>query len=312
MTQLSLVLTGRVGQDLEFGLSHVDGRTLKRVTQTSVPLRDSCNEVTGMQCVAHDVTAQRELQEEVAAANRLADLGRMAASLAHEIRNPLGAILNSINTLRKIGPPSDPRLFAIVSQETARLNAVIDEFLRFARPPRRAPIPCDVAELINSTIVFFQHDAKVRDSVQIRVNCAPRLPIICADPDQLREVIWNLLANAAESRSDGLIDVEARVGKSGAMLQISVTDDGPGIPRGDFAAIFEPFYSTKAQGTGLGLAIASQIIRDHGGSITVENVAGRGAQFVVCLPGDPSENPSTVSSIPSARQRRTRPSVVKN
>jgi len=283
---LGRMLSGEVVRALEFRLMHADGERFRWFSQTNVPLRDEAGAPTGMQCVAHDITDRRELQEQIAQAERLADLGRMAANIAHEIRNPLGAIVNSINVLRRPGAASDKRLLDIVTEEADRLDGIIREFLLFARPPARTIVACDVGELLRNTVELFRRDVKVPSDVEVRVTLAPGLAPVAADPNQMRQVLWNLLTNAVEGPGDGaspgLVDVEAAPSDDGLSLAISVTDDGPGVS--DPAAVFAPFFTTKAQGTGLGLAVVDRIVRDHGGSISVENVPTRGARFTMRLP----------------------------
>jgi signal transduction histidine kinase len=257
-------------------------------SQTSVPLRDEAGQPTGLQCIAQDITARREWQQQMMRAERLADLGRMATTIAHEIRNPLGAIINSINVLKRAREEGEAHLLDIVSEEAHRLNGIVSEVLMFARPPARAAIPCDVPELVHATLALFERSSKLRPGTSVRVQCSPNLPAALADPNQMRQVLWNLLTNAAEAVTvtAGAIDVEAFASADSdgdrRTITIAVTDDGPGIP--DPAAVLEPFYTTRAQGTGLGLAIVARIVRDHGGTVTVENVPGRGARFTVSLP----------------------------
>jgi two-component system sensor histidine kinase PilS (NtrC family) len=247
-----------------------------------VPLRDEVGTPVGMQGIAHDITSRREMQEQIARAERLADLGRMAASIAHEIRNPLGAIVNSIEVLRRPGASSDPRLLKIVTEEAARLDAIIHDFLLFARPPARAPLPCDLPSLVDDTVVLFRRDGELPPGADVSVHAGTNLPLVTIDPKQIRQVLWNLLRNAAEATSSGQIDVEMQLAGNGDALTLSVTDDGHGVD--DPSSIFEPFYTTRANGTGLGLAVVSRIVRDHGGSVWAENVPGRGARFVCRFP----------------------------
>jgi two-component system, sporulation sensor kinase E len=282
-TALERMLRGNVLRALEFRLLRCGGAGFRWFSQTNGPLRDETGTLLGMHCIAHDITDRRELQEQMVKAERLAHLGRMAANIAHEIRNPLGAIVNSIKLLRRSGAASDPHLLEIVTEEADRLDAIIREFLLFARPPARAAIACDARELLETTVELFRRDAKVPDVIAVRVSSAPPLPPICADPNQVRQVLWNLLTNAVESMSGpGAIDIEARLSSSGDALAIAVTDDGPGVS--DPEVLFEPFYTTKAQGTGLGLPIVARIVRDHGGALDVENVPGRGGRFTFSLP----------------------------
>jgi len=279
---LDRMLRGDVLRALEFRLLRRDGSGFRWFSQTNGPLRDDAGALLGLHCIAHDITDRRELQEQMLKAERLAHLGRMAANIAHEIRNPLGAIVNSIKLLRRSGAASDPRLLDIVTEEADRLDQIIREFLLFARPPARAAVVCDAGELLDSTVELFRRDAKLPDVIAVRVSSRP-LPAIYADPNQVRQVLWNLLTNAVESMAGpGVIDIEARLNASGDALAVAVTDDGPGVA--DPEAVFEPFYTTKPQGTGLGLPIVARIVRDHGGAMSVENVAGRGGRFTFTLP----------------------------
>jgi two-component system, sporulation sensor kinase E len=282
---------------VELRFLHSDGTRVLWFSQTAVPLRDEAGQPTGLQCIAQDITARREWQQQMMQAERLADLGRMAATIAHEIRNPLGAIINSINVLKRGEDAHSPEshLLDIVSEEAQRLNGIVSEVLMFAKPPARAAIACDVPELVHATLALFERGGKLRGGTSVRVQCAANLPAVLADPNQMRQVLWNLLANAAEAvnRHGGspgatgngaarAIDVDAFAAGDQRTVTIQVTDDGPGIA--DPGLVLEPFYTTRAQGTGLGLAIVARIVRDHGGTVNVENVPGRGARFSLALP----------------------------
>ena len=282
---LERMLGGEVVRAFEYRMVHADGVGFRWFSQTNVPLPDECGAVVGMQGIAHDITNRRELQEQIARAERMADLGRMAASIAHEIRNPLGAIVNSIDVLRRPGAAADPRLLNIVTEEAARLDAIIHDFLLFARPPARSPLPCDLPTLVDDTVVLFRRDGELPAGATVTISAQTNLPLVSIDPKQIRQVLWNLLRNAAEAMpGSGRIDVDIQFtdGDAGETLTLSVTDDGHGVS--DPAAVFEPFYTTRANGTGLGLAVVSRIVRDHGGTVWAENVAGRGARFVCRFP----------------------------
>jgi PAS domain S-box-containing protein len=279
-------IAGQGARAVELRFLHSDGTRVLWFSQTAVPLRDEAGHPTGLQCIAQDITARREWQQQMMQAERLADLGRMAATIAHEIRNPLGAIINSINVLKRASDDGASHLLDIVSEEAHRLNGIVSEVLMFAKPPARAAIACDVPELVHATLALFERGGKLRTGTAVRVQCAPELPAVLADPNQMRQVLWNLLTNAAEAvTGTGGIDVEAFVGDDGCTVTMQVTDDGPGIA--DPGVVLEPFYTTRAQGTGLGLAIVARIVRDHGGAINVENVPGRGARFSITLPVAP-------------------------
>jgi PAS domain S-box-containing protein len=279
---LDRMLAGEIVRAFEFRMIHADGAAFRWFSQTNVPLRDERGAAVGMQGIAHDITSRREMQDQIARAERLADLGRMAASIAHEIRNPLGAIVNSINVLRRPGASADPRLLNIVTEEAARLDGIIHDFLLFARPPARTPLLCDLRSLVDDTVTLFRRDGELTANTTVSVRCDRPVLLVTTDPKQMRQVLWNLLRNAAEAMpAGGRIDVDVQLADDG-MLTLSVIDDGHGVS--DPAAVFEPFYTTRANGTGLGLAVVSRIIRDHGGSVWAENVAGRGARFLCRFP----------------------------
>jgi signal transduction histidine kinase len=277
------MLDGEIMRAFQFRLVHADGETYRWVSQTNVPIRDDSGAIIGMQGIAHDVTERHEMQAQIAQAERLADLGRMAAGIAHEIRNPLGAIVNSVNVLRRPGAPADPRLMQIVTEEADRLDDIIRQFLLFARPPARTPHATDLTALVDDTITLFRRDQRLPPGVDVAVIGAADLPLCLVDASQIRQVLWNLLKNAAEATDEnGRIDVAIRRSDDDAAVLLTVTDDGPGVT--DPELIFEPFYTTRAQGTGLGLAVVARIVRDHGGTVVVRNVPGRGACFEMTLP----------------------------
>ncbi len=281
--RLSVVAAGQVLRALEFRMIYPDGQRFRWFSQTTVPMRDGSGEVTGMQCIAHDMTARRDMQEQIAGAERLADLGRLAASLAHEIRNPLGAIVNSIIALKHPRGAGDHRLHDIITEEAHRLDGIISDFLTFARPPASVPVLCSVAELLETAVILFERSGRLARGVTLRWSCPPQVPDVLADPNQMRQVLWNLISNAVDATgSTGTVDVAARLSPDGDGVSIAITDDGPGVE--NVTEIFRPFFTTKAHGTGLGLPVVGQIIRNHGGVIFVDNVERRGARVTFTIP----------------------------
>ena len=280
---LERMLDGDIMRAFQFRMVHADGETYRWVSQTNVPIRDDGGAIVGMQGIAHDVTERHEMQAQIAQAERLADLGRMAAGIAHEIRNPLGAIVNSVNVLRRPGAPADPRLMQIVTEEADRLDDIIRQFLLFARPPARTPHATDLTALADDTIMLFRRDQRLPPGVDVAMSGGDDLPLCLVDASQIRQVLWNLLKNAAEAIDEnGSIDVAIRRSDDDSAVLLTVTDDGPGVT--DSELIFEPFYTTRAQGTGLGLAVVARIVRDHGGTVVVRNTPDRGACFEMALP----------------------------
>jgi signal transduction histidine kinase/HAMP domain-containing protein len=226
------------------------------------------------------VNAQAELVRKT----RMAAMGEIAAAVAHEARNPLGALSNCVQLLRS-NPDitgEDAELLTIMQSESKRLNDIVSDFLAFGRPRPPHFAPVDLHELIDATWALLQRDDRCPDSIGFERRFDPTLTSLMADHDQLRQVFWNLLLNAVQAmRLGGTLSVETR--RVERHVEVRVQDTGPGIPAGILARVFEPFVTSKSGGTGLGLAIVRRIIEDHGGRITVSAHDGAGTCFVLSL-----------------------------
>lgn len=247
----------------------------------------------GSAVIFQDLTALRAMEERVRRSERLADLGKVAAGLAHELRNPLASMAGSVELLSSSEGlrREDQRLMAIVLREAARLEQLVARFLDYSRPVPPRLLPSDLAQVAGDVAEVFAADPSaarvrlVRDLAPVTVPC---------DPDQLRQVLWNLLLNAAQAlqgREDGTIALRCGP-EPGGGGRLEVEDDGPGIAAGDQPRLFTPFFTTKAGGTGLGLATVHRIVEAHGGTVEVTAAAPHGARFTVRLPGArPAEAP---------------------
>jgi two-component system sensor histidine kinase PilS (NtrC family) len=252
-------------------------------------LRRGPAEPMGVICSFQDLTEIKRMEARIQQADRLAAIGRLAAGLAHEIRNPIASIRGSIEVLRQSLRPegADRRLMEIILRESDRLDGTIAEFLEFSRPRRLAPVLTDLTVMIDEVLLLLAHQAP--EGLQI-VKAYPDGTVKAyVDPAQLRQALWNLGRNAVEAMPrGGCLRVEARVRREGsrgrAVAEIAVEDTGGGVPLEHLPHIFEPFYTTKPDGTGLGLAIVHRIVEEHEGEIRVETGA-QGARFVVTLPG---------------------------
>src|SRR6266536_931469 len=226
------------------------------------------------------VSAQAELVRQT----RMAAMGEIAAAVAHEARNPLGALTNCLQLLRD-NPAltgEDAELLAIMQSECKRLNDIVSDFLSFGRPraPRLAAV--DLHELIDVTWGLLQKDDRCPPTIIWERRFDAALTPVMADRDQLRQVFWNLFLNAVQAMRDGGV-LAVETWATGRQVEVRVCDTGPGIPEAVLARVFEPFVTTKSGGTGLGLAIVRRIVDDHGGRVTVGTREGMGTCFVLSL-----------------------------
>ena len=239
-----------------------------------------------------DVTELYRMREQSAREERLAAVGRLAASVAHEIRNPLASLSGCLQMLAE-----DPgnQLAALALNEAGRLNRLVEDFLQTARAPVLRPMPTGLEQLIREAIRAFEADPRFRGQVQIRASLDPvRIQI---DPDRIRQVLWNLLSNAAQAMpAGGTIHIELR---DSTMIEgfqmgvhLRVRDEGVGVPAEDLNRIFDPFFTTRSGGTGLGLSLVDQIIRGHGGHVTASRLPERGMEFHIWLPHEHQWDPS--------------------
>ena len=224
-----------------------------------------------------------EIEEQLRRADRLSALGELSAGMAHEIRNPLGAIRGTAEILRDEVAPGDPKIeFAdILIREVDRLNRVLEDFLRFARP---APVEYGrffINKVIGDVLDLTQQQA-LRNRVEVRTELYEDVEIP-GQSEQIKQALLNLVLNALQAMPEGG-QLTVSTQRCANEMQIAVVDNGPGIAPGDRERIFNPFVTTRESGTGLGLAITERIIHGHEGHIEVVSTPGQGACFRVCLP----------------------------
>ncbi len=232
--------------------------------------------------------ALAEARESLLRSEKLATVGRLAAGLAHEVGNPLGAIAGYAEVARTRlpagGPPELAEAVERIAGAAARIDRTVRELLDFARPAAPALLPIDLAAPLQAALRLARVQARFRE-VEVALELPPGLPRVRADEHQLSQVFLNLLLNAGDAVGGaGRVTVRARAG-SGA-VEVEVEDSGPGIPAADLPRIFDPFFTTKepGQGTGLGLAICHGILTAMGGEIAASSPPGRGARFTLRLP----------------------------
>jgi two-component system, NtrC family, sensor histidine kinase HydH len=208
---------------------------------------------------------------------KMAYMGEMAAGLAHEIRNPLASLMGSIQLLKEElrYDPDHRRLMDIVLRETDRLGALVNDFLFFARPPAGKPEILPLKEAVADIARLFEKDTKHADRIKLRNELASDVYVLI-DPTHLRQVLWNLLLNAAEAVAQGgLVEIHTVPIKNNG-VSVHVKDNGCGIPAEVAQSIFDPFFTTKPEGTGLGLSIVHRILEAYGSRLDVQTLAGGG------------------------------------
>jgi two-component system NtrC family sensor kinase len=271
---------------------------------TATAVRDELGELSSAVCVLHDLTKIRELEQrrveqQLFESEKQAAVGRLAATLAHEINNPLEAIKNSLELLESHAGENDvtgairsARFLGIARKETDRLSGIIRQVLGFYRPTVVAE-PTQVNHVLEEAVDLL--DRQLRQSgVSVHSDLAADLPLVPTPADQLKQVVLNLLINAQDAMpKGGTVHVTTRLSQetdteflAGRYVLIQVRDTGSGISEEDLPFIFDPFFSTKreAKGTGLGLWVSQSIAQDHGGQIKVQSRQGRGTTFTVALP----------------------------
>ena len=286
---LDVTSTGETGPRFEADCLTADGLRLRLGFSVS-PLFSETGDTTGTVITFQDLTQIRALEETSRRQDRLAAIGRMAASIAHEIRNPLAAMRGSIQMLRADmeGKSSQTELMEIILRESDRLNRIISDFLSYARPRSIIQSKVDVGELLKQTFTLLRHSAEIKVSQVIKEELPASPLLINADSEQMQQVFWNLARNALQAMPDGGT-LRARIAtNSNNRLQITFADTGRGMSPEQVERLFEPFSSTTG-GTGLGLSIVYQIIRDHGGTINVRSREGQGTTITIELPGETGE-----------------------
>lgn len=242
----------------------------------------------GWVVVMDDVTELYRMREKSVRQERFAAVGRLAASVAHEIRNPLASLSGCLQMLAE---DQNNRLATLALEEAQRLNRLVEDFLQTARAPVLRPQRTDLSRLLSSVTETFSRDPRYSERVQVSLEAEEASAML--DPDRIRQVLWNLLINAAQAMPEGgRIQLVSR--PSPALegipdgLDLWIRDEGTGVSPEDLIKIFDPFYSTRSGGTGLGLALVEQIISGHGGHITASRRPERGTEFHIWLPRDPS------------------------
>ena len=257
-----------------------------RIGYNISPLFSENNERTGLIVTFQDLTDIRSMEESIKRKDRLAAVGRVGAGLAHEIRNPLGAMRGAIQVLESNTPPESVQadLMKIILRESDRLNSIITNFLSYAKPQVGSHTEVDACEAIRDTVKLLRHSPEVTAKHRINESLPANPVFVSADSTQLKQVFWNLARNSINAMPEGG-DISIRLENvPDNRVQIVFEDSGVGMSPEQVERLFEPFSNSTSGGTGLGLSIVYQIIRDHDGVINVKSFEGEGTVITIVLP----------------------------
>lgn len=271
---------------------------------------DETRAIVALAAQATIIIENSRLFDRIRERDRLAAIGQMAAGLAHEIRNPLGAIKGAAQLLAEVDPAERATFLQIIQEEVNRLDSVVSQFLTYARPLKGKRDLVDVNQVLERTLTLIASEVH---SSKVELVPAPSLPQIRSDPELIRQVTLNLSRNAIEAmapQGGGKLTIStslawraadtrgtraSSVAEPGSYVRIRFEDEGPGIPSEVMERLFIPFYTTKQTGTGLGLAICQRIVESLGGTIEVSSRLGRGATFTVYLPATEAPSRTTLA-----------------
>lgn len=244
-------------------------------------LSDYRGNIIGAVITCRDITERIRLEERVHRQERLASLGKLVAGVAHEIRNPLTSISCYIQHWQNQNKPN-PRALATMYREVARLDSIVDQLLYFAKPAEARFSFNDINLLVENVLSFFNELHQGRYNLVKDLGTA--LPRVWVDTEQIERVIVNIMFNAMQALpEEGTVKISTGFHHEDETVEVSITDNGCGIPQENLVHLFDPFYSTRPKGTGLGLAIVHEIVKAHGGHIKVESDVGKGTRLTFYL-----------------------------
>jgi two-component system sensor histidine kinase PilS (NtrC family) len=281
------VVDAKECQGKEIMVSRGDGKQIP-IGITASPLRDSSGKPMGAVASFVDLTEMKRMEEELRRADRLAAIGEMSASLAHEIRNPVAAIRGSVQEMSENLDLAgiDKKLMNIVIKESDQLSRIISSFLKFVNTNTVEKAPFVVCEVVAEAVKTVQEHNALNGTVRFETECPKSAGVMLGERIRIKEVLVNLMQNAVDSMPDGgfLRIWSNKTEDSDKQVCIHIRDTGVGISKSEVGKIFDPFYTTKPQGIGLGMAIAHKVIAGHGGSIDVETAVGEGTTITIELP----------------------------
>src|SRR6266852_2500244 len=293
-----IIVGKQIFASLEIRVRHKLGEW-RRIRFNFSPLSDEKGNIEGVVLSGRDVTDLKRLEEQLIQAEKLAAMGQMLAGVAHELNNPLTAILGVTELLREREGADDStrRQLELTHRQARRAARIVQNLLEFSRPASPQKKALDLNNLLERTLQLHEHSLR-RNNIEVDFHPQGELPVVVGDANQLIQVFLNLVTNAEQAirevRETGRIQI--RVAHIGKQLAITVQDDGIGIRPEALPRIFDPFYTTKRPGggTGLGLSICMSIIREHGGNIEAETLPAGGSAFTIYLPAASGQQPDVL------------------
>jgi PAS domain S-box-containing protein len=287
----------------------------RRIRFNFSPLADETGKIEGVVLSGRDVTELKRLEEQLIQAEKLAAMGQMLAGVAHELNNPLTAILGVTELLRDGQglEESTKRQLELTHRQARRAARIVQNLLEFSRPASPQKKPVDLNSIIERTLQLHEHSLR-RNNVEVDYRPHPDFPGVIADANQLIQVFLNLVTNAEQAirevRESGRLQI--RLARLGSRISVTFQDDGVGVRPESVPRLFDPFYTTKRPGggTGLGLSICLSIVREHGGTIEAEALPAGGSAFTVYLPAAVDETPLASSSLTPAPSSATWPGPI--
>lgn len=280
-----LALESGTGQSTSFDLPFADNG-FRQMHITATPLPTDEGRQTGVLLFYQDRTAEWELQETVRRHDQMETVSQMAASIAHEVRNPMTSVQGFLQLMSKeIDPAHSHSMYLhVMEEDLKRINSIITEYLNFSRMGSDSREDVWIGTLVHNTYTLLQSEANLK-GIHIVLSLLGNNPLLIANPNRLKQVLINLARNAMEAMSEqGGGTLTLSLETSDDHICIVVKDTGPGIPEDIYPQMFQPFYTTKPTGTGLGLFISKQIIEEHNGTIEVQSAPEIGTTFHIYLP----------------------------